>query len=48
LEYEHGFKDYGITNTPTVIHFKDGKVQARIVGAHTTDEFVDWFTANVK
>lgn len=48
LEFKNGFNEFGIEYTPTLIHFKDGKEQARFVGAHTSEEFREWFNDNVK
>ncbi|MEK3887568.1 thioredoxin family protein [Bacillus sp. FSL K6-3431] len=47
LEFEHGFNDYGITHTPTLIHFKDGVELDRIVGAHPEEDFKAFFNENV-
>ncbi|CAM4065364.1 thioredoxin family protein [Lederbergia lenta] len=48
LEFEHGFNDYNITHTPTLIHFKNGMEEARIVGAHPAEDFEAFFDENVK
>ena len=32
LEFEQGWDDYGIESTPTIVHYKNGKEEARIVG----------------
>lgn len=32
LEFEDGWNNYNIHETPTLVHFKDGKEQDRIVG----------------
>ncbi|MBM7715121.1 thiol-disulfide isomerase/thioredoxin [Bacillus thermophilus] len=47
-EFENGFKKYGITHTPTLMHFKDGKEAARMVGSHPKEDFAAWFDEHVK
>jgi thioredoxin 1 len=39
LEYEEGWDQYGITGTPTLIHYKDGKEVDRIQGSSTEENF---------
>lgn len=48
LEFQHGYNDYNITHTPTLIHFKKGKEEARIVGAHPAEDFEAFFNDNIK
>lgn len=48
LEFENGTEKYKIKYTPTLIHFKDGKEEARIVGAHPKEDYEDWFDEYVK
>ncbi|MBS4198486.1 thioredoxin family protein [Bacillus sp. FJAT-49732] len=43
LEFKEGYKQYNIEYTPTLIYFKDGKEEARIVGLHTKEEFEVFF-----
>ncbi|MBS4177553.1 thioredoxin family protein [Lederbergia citrea] len=47
-EFPEGRRNYGIEYTPTIVHFKNGKEQSRIVGAHTKEEFETYFNENVK
>ncbi|AYA74942.1 thiol reductase thioredoxin [Bacillus sp. Y1] len=48
LEFEQGWDDYGIQETPTIVQYKDGKEVARIVGYHEEPEFESWFNENTK
>ncbi|MFS0645439.1 thioredoxin family protein [Siminovitchia sp. 179-K 8D1 HS] len=48
LEFENGYEKYKIKYTPTLMHFKDGKEEARIVGAHPKEDFEAWFDEHVK
>lgn len=48
LEFRDGFSVYNIEYTPTIIHFKDGKEEARIVGAHPKEDFTEFFNEYVK
>ncbi|MFT4416865.1 thioredoxin family protein [Fredinandcohnia humi] len=44
LEFEEGWRDYGIEYTPTLIHFENGEEVSRLVGYHEDhDEFKTWF-----
>jgi thiol-disulfide isomerase/thioredoxin len=47
LEFEDGYDDYSIKYTPTIIHFQNGKEEARIVGAHPKADFEAWFDEHV-
>ncbi|WP_026561147.1 thioredoxin domain-containing protein [Bacillus sp. J37] len=38
LEYEDAWNQYGITGTPTLVHFQDGKEVARAEGGNTDKE----------
>lgn len=46
LEYEEGWDQYGITATPTLVHYKDGKEVDRIEGSNSEENFrtllTDW------
>ncbi|WP_338451298.1 thioredoxin family protein [Niallia oryzisoli] len=46
LEFEQGWDDYGIQETPTIVQYKDGKEVARITGLTSEDEYRQWFTEN--
>lgn len=48
LEFEDGWDDYGINETPTIVQYKDGKEAARIVGYNEESVFEDWFNQNSK
>jgi thioredoxin 1 len=39
LEYEDGWNQYGITATPTLVHYKDGKEVSRSEGSNTEEAF---------
>ncbi|MEH7238492.1 thioredoxin family protein [Bacillus sp. JJ1562] len=44
LEFEDGWKDYGIEYTPTLIHFENGKEVSRMVGYNPDhNEYKKWF-----
>lgn len=43
LEFDHGWDDYQITNTPTLIYFEDGKEVERMVGAHPNENIRQFF-----
>lgn len=43
LEFEQGWDDYGIESTPTIVHYKNGKEEARIVGYNDKEVFKKWF-----
>ena len=44
LEFEEGWDHYQVSETPTIVHYKNGKEVARIVGYHEKAEFEAWFT----
>lgn len=48
LEFEEGWNDYGINETPTIVQFKDGKEAERIVGYQDKEVFEEWFNTNSK
>lgn len=43
LEFEQGWDDYGIDSTPTIVHYKNGKEEARLVGYNDKEVFKKWF-----
>lgn len=43
LEFKQGWDDYSIESTPTIVHFKNGKEEARIVGYNEKEVFKKWF-----
>ncbi|PLT33688.1 thioredoxin family protein [Bacillus sp. V5-8f] len=43
LEFEQGWDKYKLESTPTIVHYKDGKEQARIVGYNEEATFKKWF-----
>lgn len=43
LEFKQGWDDYSIESTPTIVHFKNGKEEARIVGYNKNEVFKKWF-----
>lgn len=47
LEFGQEGTPYGIKSTPTLVHYKDGKEVARIVGQHTESEFNAFFNEYV-
>jgi thiol-disulfide isomerase/thioredoxin len=48
LEFEDGWDQYRITETPTIVQYKDGKEVNRITGFNEKEVFEDWFNANTK
>ncbi|PJN90267.1 thioredoxin family protein [Bacillus sp. mrc49] len=46
LEFEQGWSDYGIKDTPTIVHYKNGQEQERIVGFKEEETFKKWFEDN--
>lgn len=46
LEFEQGWDDFNISETPTIIQFKDGEEAARITGLREEAVFEDWFNEN--
>ena len=46
LEFEQGWNDYGIVETPTIIHYENGEEQARISGYQEKEVFKNWFEKN--
>lgn len=48
LEFEQGWDDYQVAETPTIVQYKNGKETARIVGYHEEAEFEAWFNENTK
>lgn len=47
LEFDQGWNDFGISETPTIVHYEDGKEVARITGYQEEAVFQDWFEENV-
>jgi hypothetical protein len=45
LEFDQGWNQYHIEATPTIVHFKNGVEEARIVEENTRETFKDWFKA---
>lgn len=48
LEFEDGWDDYGIEETPTIVQYKEGKEVERIVGYQEKEVFEEWFNSNSK
>ncbi|RFU62017.1 thioredoxin family protein [Peribacillus glennii] len=46
LEFEQGWDEYKLESTPTIVHFKNGKERARIVGYNEESAFKNWFETN--
>lgn len=47
-EFKDGWNHYRIKSTPTLMHFKNGEEDARLVGAHSQAEIEEWLQENVK
>lgn len=48
LEFEDGWDDYRITETPTIVQYKNGKEVNRITGYQEKAVFEEWFNENTK
>lgn len=48
LEFENGWDQYKIKETPTIIQYKAGVEAERIVGLKEKEIFEEWFNANSK
>ncbi|WP_080847666.1 thioredoxin family protein [Cytobacillus gottheilii] len=48
LEFEQGWDDFNISETPTIVQFKAGEETARITGLREETVFEDWFNENSK
>ncbi len=48
LEFEDGWDNYGIEETPTIVQYKDGKEVNRITGSQEKEVFEQWFNENSK
>ncbi|MDQ0207129.1 thioredoxin family protein [Alkalicoccobacillus murimartini] len=44
-EFEQGWSDHNIESTPTLVHYKDGVEEQRIVGAAETEIYEQFLTA---
>jgi len=47
LEFEQGWDQYQIEGTPTLVYYKDGKEQLRVVGEQTKETFKQFFEASI-
>ncbi|WP_102694034.1 thioredoxin family protein [Rummeliibacillus pycnus] len=47
LEFKQGWDQYTIEGTPTLVYYKDGKEQLRVVGEQTADTFKKFFEATI-
>lgn len=48
LEFESGWDQYKITETPTIVQYKGGEEAERLVGLKDKEVFEEWFNANSK
>lgn len=48
LEFQEGWDDYKIKETPTILYFKGGKEVDRIEGTKKEDVFKKWFEFKLK
>jgi len=44
LEFQQGWDDYGIEETPTIVQYDDGKEVARISALQEEDVYREWLT----
>ena len=47
LEFEQGWDQYSIEGTPTLVYYKDGKEQFRVVGEQSEETFKEFFEATI-
>lgn len=40
--FEEGWEKYNIKGTPTIIHYKKGKEEKRLLGEHSQKEYREW------
>jgi thioredoxin 1 len=43
LEFQEGWQDYGIESTPTIVRFKKGEEEIRVVGLHDRAAYKEVF-----
>lgn len=48
LEFSSSWDDFQIEFTPTLVHYKDGKEVARLVGGHEANEWQAWLEEQKK
>ncbi|KAB7704899.1 thioredoxin fold domain-containing protein [Bacillus aerolatus] len=48
LEFEDGWNEYQIESTPTLVYFKNGVEQERLVGSHPKENFEHFLEAHKK
>ncbi|MBU8880117.1 thioredoxin family protein [Bacillus sp. FJAT-29790] len=48
LEFDKGWDTYRITETPTIVQYKNGKEVQRITGYRDKEVFKQWFNENTK
>ncbi|EJL41624.1 thioredoxin [Brevibacillus agri] len=48
LEFNASWDEFQIEFTPTLVHYKDGKEVARLVGGHEADEWKKWLEEQKK
>ncbi|WP_079515731.1 thioredoxin family protein [Rossellomorea marisflavi] len=48
LEFQQGWNDYNIEATPTLVQFKNGKEEARLVGEQSKEDFEAFFNEYAK
>lgn len=46
-EFEQGWDQYSIKGTPTLVYYKDGKEQSRVVGEQSEETFKKFFEATI-
>ncbi|MGE8079705.1 thioredoxin family protein [Peribacillus loiseleuriae] len=46
LEFEQGWNDYNLKETPTIVFYKNGVEQDRIIGENEEATFKHWFEVN--
>lgn len=47
LEFDKGWDQYSIEGTPTLVYYKDGKEQLRVVGEQTADTYKKFFNVTI-
>lgn len=47
LEFDQGWDQYSIEGTPTLVYYKDGKEQLRVVGEQSKETYKEFFEATI-
>jgi thiol-disulfide isomerase/thioredoxin len=48
IEFQQGWQEYSIESTPTIVHFKNGLEEIRVVGLHDREAYKEIFEKQLK